>query len=188
LLVLLSFLISRLIIRSGLRISHSKVFSSGLLQNPTLLICGFYNPLSQISSSFADFILYNIYLYTLLVCLSVCLYVRFYPTNFKTAEQIGPSFCVGLVPGKVFRWSKFQKFRSNKNRFWLNFENPRKVLIKSANFLFAFVLQWIQRENVHNWKRRWARSALKALIIYLLRHKCFNLLVGGWLNFNINDA
>jgi len=29
LLVLLSFLISRLIIRSGLRISHSKVFSSG---------------------------------------------------------------------------------------------------------------------------------------------------------------
>ena len=31
-LVLLSFLISRLIIRSGLRISHSKVFSSGHLK------------------------------------------------------------------------------------------------------------------------------------------------------------
>ena len=32
-LVLLSFLISRLIIRSGLRISHSKVFSSGEISN-----------------------------------------------------------------------------------------------------------------------------------------------------------
>ena len=40
-----------------------------------------------------------VYLYTLLVCLGVCLY----PINVKTAEPIGSKFCVGLhmYPGKV---------------------------------------------------------------------------------------
>ena len=51
----------------------------------------------------------NIYIHTLLVCLSVCMYVRLYPINVKTAE-----------------------------------------LFKSAKFLFVFILQCIQRENVLN--------------------------------------
>ena len=33
---------------------------------------------------------YCIYIYTLLVCLSV----RLYPINVKTAKPIGPKFCV----------------------------------------------------------------------------------------------
>ena len=36
-----------------------------------------------------------IYIYTLLVCLSVLVSVRLYPINVKTAEPIGPKFCVG---------------------------------------------------------------------------------------------
>ena len=49
-------------------------------------------------------------IYTLLVCL--------YPINVTTVEPIRPKFCLGLhlSPGKVYRWSKFQNFASNKNR------------------------------------------------------------------------
>jgi len=38
-----------------------------------------------------------------------CLSVRLYPINVKTAEPIGPKFCVGphVTPGKVYEWSKF---------------------------------------------------------------------------------
>jgi len=45
--------------------------------------------------------------------LSVC----FYPVNAKTAEPIGTKFCVGhhVTPGKVYGWSKFQKFTSKQN-------------------------------------------------------------------------
>ena len=34
----------------------------------------------------------------------LCLSVRLYPINVKTAEPIGPKFCVGLrvTPGKVY--------------------------------------------------------------------------------------
>ena len=91
----------------------------------------------------------SIYIYT---CLSVCLY----PINVKTAEPIGTKFCVGphMTPGKVFVWSKFQKLASNKIRFSLNFLYPRTF--------FVIVLQCLQKENVHNWNTRWARSAQKA--------------------------
>jgi len=42
----------------------------------------------------------SIYKFGLSVCLSVCLY----PINVKTAEPIGPKFCVGphVTPGKVY--------------------------------------------------------------------------------------
>jgi len=61
-------------------------------------------------------------------CLSVCLY----PINVKTAEPIGPKFCVGphVAPGKVYKWSKFEKFASIKIRFSLNFWK----FWKSTNF------------------------------------------------------
>ena len=44
------------------------------------------------------------YLNINLACLSVCLSVRLYPLNVKTAEPIGPKFCVGhnVTPGKVY--------------------------------------------------------------------------------------
>ena len=43
-------------------------------------------------------------LYINLACLSVCLSVRLYPINVKTAEPIGPKFFVGhhVSPGKVY--------------------------------------------------------------------------------------
>ena len=45
-----------------------------------------------------------IYVYTLLVCMSVCLSVRLCPINVKTAEPIGPKFFVGprVTEGKVY--------------------------------------------------------------------------------------
>ena len=41
-----------------------------------------------------------IFLYSLFVCLSVCLY----PINVKTADPIGSKFCVGpyMTPGKFY--------------------------------------------------------------------------------------
>ena len=65
-------------------------------------------------SFFETLLAYCQYLYILSVsdCLSVCLS----PINVKTAEPIWTKFCVGhhVTPGKVYGWSKFQKFASNK--------------------------------------------------------------------------
>ena len=65
-------------------------------------------------------------LYTNLACLSVfsvCLFVFLYPINVKTAEPIGPKFCVGhhVTTGKVYESSKFQIVVSIKIRSSLNF-------------------------------------------------------------------
>ena len=49
-------------------------------------------------------------------------------------------------------------------------KNPRYLTRKAQTIMF-FVLQCIQRENVHNWNRIWMRSALKAkcnIFIYIL--------------------
>ena len=56
------------------------------------------------------------YIFTLLVCM----FVRLNPINVKTAEPIGPKFCVRphMAPLKVYRWSKFQKFAANKIRLF----------------------------------------------------------------------
>ena len=45
----------------------------------------------------------SIYIY--FACLFVCLAVCLYPMNVKTAELIGPKFCVGpyVTPGKVMK-------------------------------------------------------------------------------------
>ena len=58
-------------------------------------------------------------------CLSVCLSVCLYSINVKTAEPIGPKFCL---------------------------ENPRFFFLKPRNFL-VIVLQCLQSENVHNWNK-----------------------------------
>jgi len=48
---------------------------------------------------------------TLLKIYMLCLPVCLYPINVKTAEPIGPTFCVGshMTPGKVYRRIKLQK-------------------------------------------------------------------------------
>ena len=76
-------------------------------------------------SFFETLLAYCQYLYILSVsdCLSVCLS----PINVKTAEPIWTKFRVGhhVTPGKVYGWSKFQIFASNKIWLSLNFENLR---------------------------------------------------------------
>ena len=69
-------------------------------------------------------IFHNLYIY---FALSVCLSVRLYPIDVKTAE-----------PGKVSEYSKFQKLAFNKIQFPLKFENPRNAFNKSANFFVCF--------------------------------------------------
>ena len=55
------------------------------------------------------------------------------------------------TPGKDYRLTDFQKFPSNKIRVWKFWKSTK--LKKPQNFLFVFVLQCLQRENiVHNWK------------------------------------
>ena len=46
----------------------------------------------------------SIYKFGLSVCLSVWVFVCLYPINVKSAEPIGPKFCVGphVAPGKVY--------------------------------------------------------------------------------------
>ena len=63
-----------------------------------------------------------IYIYIVFACLSVHLY----PINVKTAEPIGPTFCVEphITPGKVYECSEFQTVVFNKIYFFLN---PEKI-------------------------------------------------------------
>ena len=74
--------------------------------------------------------------------LSVCLY----PINVKTAEPIGPKFCVGHLgtPGKVYEWPTFQIFVSIKIRSSLNFWKfwkSTKFFVKIRElFLFCFTM------------------------------------------------
>ena len=63
--------------------------------------------------------------------------------------------CVTI--GKVYERSKFYKIH-------------QFLSIKSANFLFVFVLQ---RENVHNWKRRPCKPCMLYFCFY---SKYFNLI------------
>ena len=76
----------------------------------------------------------SIYIYMYFACMSVCLFVS---KNVKTAEPIGPNFFVvpHMTKGR-YRWSKFQKFASNKTRFSLNFKNPRMLFYKIREFFF----------------------------------------------------
>ena len=52
-----------------------------------------------------------------------------YSMNVKTAEPIGPKFCVGphMTPENVYE-KKIQQWASNKIRLSLNLENPRNFL------------------------------------------------------------
>ena len=78
---------------------------------------------------------FSIYIYTLLVCLFVCSY----PINVKTAEPIGPKFCVGpyMTPGKVYGKIKISKI-IQQNSIFIKFWKLPNFFIKFANFLSLF--------------------------------------------------
>ena len=107
-----------------------------------------------------------LYILVCLLGLSWCLFVCLYSINVKTAEPIGPKFCVWahVNPGKVYEWSKFKKNcvkqfcktnlfwksanffmkSANKIRFSINFQNPQIFFYKIRELsLFLFY-------NVHN--------------------------------------
>ena len=65
--------------------------------------------------------------------------VRLYPINVKTAEPIGPTFCVGphMTPGKVYGCSELQKvlfnfFVLSKRKCW-KIEHIFKVEIEDGH-------------------------------------------------------
>ena len=62
-------------------------------------------------------------LYINLACLFVWVFVCLYPINVKTAEPIGPKFCVGhhVTPGKVYGMIKFSKICLHQNSIFENF-------------------------------------------------------------------
>ena len=68
---------------------------------------------------------------TYILCLSVCPYGS---NKRKVAEPIRPKFFVGphMTPGKVYRWSYFQKGDINKIRYEGILKNVQIFLIKSA--------------------------------------------------------
>ena len=90
------------------------------------------------------FILKTIFykIYTLLVCLGVCMFVSNKRQNGWTDRT--------QILYEASHWSE-ERFMNEQNfkitiQFLLNFENPWFCFIKSSNFV-GFVLQCIQREN-----------------------------------------
>ena len=71
---------------------------------------------------------------TLLVCLSVCLFV-----NAKTAEPI-------VILGKVYGWSNFQKFASIKIRF-LNILKIHEIFGENSRIIFVLFYD-VHKENM----------------------------------------
>ena len=97
---------------------------------------------------------FNIYIYTLLVCLF----------DLFNKRQNRPTFCVEphMTPGKVYGGSKLQKLASNKIWFSLNLKT-----------FFVVVLQYIKRQNIHNWNIGWARSLVWCMIAYFKSLKTY---------------
>ena len=98
-----------------------------------------------------------IYIYTLIVWgLFVSFFVCLCLINVKTAEPIGPKFCVGpyLTLGKVYRWSKFQKLAVNKIRVSLNLKIYEFIFYNLRTFLFLFYSVYnVFNEKMFNWNR-----------------------------------
>ena len=97
----------------------------------------------------------HIYMYTLLFCLSVCLFVSNKRQNdFTDSAQI---FCgTSRDPWKGLWMIEFSKICLLQKIFFENFENPQI-------FGVVFVLQFTQGdwEHVHDWKRRGRKAPLK---------------------------
>ena len=101
----------------------------------------------------------SIYLLCWSVCVSVCLFESNKHQNGWTDPGTNLVWNLTWPHGRSMNDQNSQKFASNEIRFSINFkiheffENPQ-------TFLIVFVLQCIQRENVQNWNKRLARSAL----------------------------
>ena len=65
-----------------------------------------------------------------ILCMSVCLFVSLYPINVKTAEAIGPIFCIesDMTQGKVYVGSKLQRFVFKICLIFVKFEDAQKIL------------------------------------------------------------
>ena len=100
------------------------------------------------------------------LCFSVCLF----PINVKTAEPIGPKFCVGphicpqgrLMNDRNFKISLLTKFNFHK------IFKIHETFVWNLRTFFVIVLQCTQRENVYNCHRVWVQSALKAIYSNLI--------------------
>ena len=104
----------------------------------------------------------------------VCMFLQFLKNlNNRYQYNKAPPINGWTYRAQIFLWDlawpqgrfmddRISKICLHQNSIFENFEIPRNCFIKSAKFLFVFVLQCTQRKHVHNWSRRWARSALKA--------------------------
>ena len=72
----------------------------------------------------------------------------------------------GVTPGKVYVWSNFQKFASNKIRFLKILKINELFFIKSAKF-FLSVLQSLQRDHTFTIKIKDRREAPWKPIVYI---------------------
>ena len=110
-------------------------------------------------------------------CLSVCLFVRLYPINVKTAEPIGAKFRTGphITPGKITGRSKLQKLLSKIFDFCKILKMREKVLLNPRTFLLllSFILykekMLTHRATIKSWKKRWwGAKRPKSLLLCLM--------------------
>ena len=111
-----------------------------------------------------------LYIYTLPACQS--------PINVKTAEPIGPKFCVGahMTRGKDYEWLKFQKLASNKIRFSLNLK--KQELFYQIRELFLFLFLNVHKEKMFTMELEdapWnpSRINFQSLLFYLFPSSVF---------------
>ena len=117
-----------------------------------------YNNNFRVDTISPPLILISIYKFSLSGCLFVCLFVCLYPINVKTAEPIRPKFFVGSLMSHKGRFTiKISKISLQQNLNVIKCWNPRFFFLQNPKTFCLFLFF-----NVHNWNRRWTRSALKA--------------------------
>ena len=96
-------------------------------------------------------------LYIYFPCLGVC----WYPINVKTAEPIGPKVFAGprVKPGKVYGWSKFQKFVSDKIQY-LKILKIHNIFYKIRKFFVLLLFYNVYKEKMFTIEIEDGREAL----------------------------
>jgi len=104
------------------------------------------------------------------LCLGVCLFVSLLVCNKRqTSWTDWAQFFYGTSHDpREGLWiiQFFKNLLPTKFDFW-KFWNPQKKICFNPQKMIIFILQCLQREHVHNSKRRWARSALKAYLLHV---------------------
>ena len=106
------------------------------------------------------------HLYIYYACLSVYLF----PIKVKTAEPIGPKFCVGpcVTPGKIYGCSDLQKVESKSFWFLWNFKYARKKIFENPWTFLVVLYCTVQREDpLHRPQWRAASTALDPILCQL---------------------